>query len=127
MYHNIEEGGAFYVDEDDYISKNDPAKRLVSKKPVKMELPKAVVPTSPSSSSRRPTSPSSRPCKRPRRTAAENVRSYAVPDSDEDATMSDGTECKKVVKETNLQQWIRHLGDLLKDEQKKVRPFAPWT
>ena len=109
------------MDEDDYISKNDPAKRLVCKKAVKMELPKAVVPASSPSSSRSPMNGSSRPCKRPRRSAAENVRSYAVPDSDEDAVMSDGTEEKKVVKETNLQQWIRHLGELLKDEQRKVR------
>jgi hypothetical protein len=43
------------------------------------------------------------------------------PDSDEDAEMSDASEReKKVVRETSMQLWIRHLGELLKSEQKKV-------
>ncbi|KAF6755958.1 hypothetical protein DFP72DRAFT_990005 [Ephemerocybe angulata] len=121
LYHSIEEGAEFYLDEDDYVSKSDPAKRLVQKKVVKMESPKASLPPSRASSSRRTASPTSRPCKRPRRTAT-NVRSYAVPDSDDDTVMSGPLECK-VTKETNMQLWIRHLGELLKVEQKKYREY----
>lgn len=117
MYHAIEEGAPFYVDEDDYVAKFDPAKRLMQKKVVKLESPSP----SRASSSCCPASPVAiRACKRPRRAAVASVRSYAVPDSDDDVVMHNDEECKAAVKETNLQIWIRHLGDLLKAEHKKV-------
>lgn len=61
----------------------------------------------------------SRGRKRPRRTAKETVRSYVVPDSDEDLGTSDQDE-NEPFEETNLQLWIKHLSILLKTETRKV-------
>ena len=120
LYHSIEEGAEFYFDEDDYISKSDPAKHFVRKKVVKVESPKQTpIPSCTHAGVSGSTARSSR--KRPRRTATANVRSYVDHDSDEDAEMSDASvREKKVVRETSMQLWIRHLGELLKSEQKKV-------
>ena len=59
--------------------------------------------------------------KRPRRTVTA-VRSYAVPGSDDEA-IADGDEMVKHRKpvETSLQKWIYHLGELAKEENRKVR------
>lgn len=69
--------------------------------------------------------------RRPRRSAAASVKSYVVPDSDDEAIADDkmyiDTSFRKLVKEvkeqpaeTHLQQWIKHLAALVKEEQKKV-------
>ena len=65
--------------------------------------------------------------KRPRRTAAGTIQSYAVPDSDDEAIVDElEPEClmkdsKRVQpKETNLQLWIKHLTVLLKVESRQV-------
>jgi hypothetical protein len=71
---------------------------------------------------------SPRPKKRPRRMAAATVRSYTVPDSDDEAIADDydshrlgeKEQRKKKKVETNLQRWIKQLSVLLKDEQAKV-------
>jgi hypothetical protein len=58
--------------------------------------------------------------------AAATVRSYAVPDSDDEAIADEADlgllagQAKKKKVESNLQQWIKHLSILLKEEQKKV-------
>lgn len=59
--------------------------------------------------------------KRPRRTVTA-VRSYAVPGSDDEA-IADGDDMGKHRKpaETSLQKWIYHLGELAKEENRKVR------
>lgn len=58
--------------------------------------------------------------KRPRRTAA-TIKSYAIPDSgDESIFDDDGTDTKPRNYESNLQKWIFHLGELLKEEKRKV-------
>jgi hypothetical protein len=69
--------------------------------------------------------------KRPRRMAAATITSYAVPDSDDEAIAGEedvefslfggGQERKKKRVETNLQRWIKHLGELLKEEQRKFK------
>ncbi|KAI0071695.1 hypothetical protein K474DRAFT_1686956 [Panus rudis PR-1116 ss-1] len=72
--------------------------------------------------------------KRPRRSAVVAPKSYYVPDSDDEGIMPDeedvgagakmkSNSLKKVRKaireESNLQKWIKHLGVLFKEEQKK--------
>lgn len=78
----------------------------------------------------------SRGRKRPRRSAAA-VNSYAVPDSDDEAIAAEedrndefaefrmgGDKKKKAAKvgtlETHLEAWIKALGELHKEEQRKV-------
>ena len=73
---------------------------------------------------------SSRSKKRPRRSTASTVRSYLVPDSDDETILDgrkpDGTslakskEAGKKKAESNLQRWIKHLTALQKEELKKV-------
>jgi len=72
--------------------------------------------------------------KRPRRSAAASVRSYAVPDSDDEAIAEQKVDktvrllARKRKVESNLQRWIKHLSILLKEEQKKVGiPFGTCT
>lgn len=71
---------------------------------------------------------SSAPLKlRPRRSTA-NLKSYAVPDSDDEAIADDADEmvqhvsahAKKRKVESNMQQWIKHLSALMREEEKKV-------
>lgn len=68
--------------------------------------------------------------KRPRRSAASTVKSYLVPDSDDESILSeqkpDGVSWEKSKDagkrkaESNLQRWIKHLTALQKEELKKV-------
>ena len=68
--------------------------------------------------------------KRPRRSVASTVKSYAIPDSDDEDIVVDGEDdtlqrfAKKRKAESNMQQWIKQLTLLFKEEQKKVRT---WT
>lgn len=124
MIHDIELGAEFFFSEEDYLSKQ----KKKSQPEVKTEAPQLNVPRI-SIAGRASTtkSPSKR---RPRRSAADPVRSYVVPDSDdEDIAAEDGgkavklylgTRKKKV--ETNLQKWIKELSVLFKEEQRKVHP-----
>lgn len=68
--------------------------------------------------------------KRPRRSAASSVKSYLVPDSDDESildeqkpdgvSLAQSTEAGKRKAESNLQRWIKHLTVLQKEELKKV-------
>lgn len=107
MWQDIELGAEFYFDENDYLTDNSK---------VKVEPTHGTLSSSPTSNS--PNS-MSRGRKRPRRTAKETVRSYVVPDSDEDLGTSDQDE-NEPFEETNLQLWIKHLSILLKTETRKV-------
>ena len=130
LYHEIEIGAEFFLDEDDYIAKNDVVRNLEAKHKVKVEVSPNPLP---SFSSSTPAPASNRGKKRPRRSAAVTVQSYAVPDSD-DEDIVDEDSCfrtddqEKKCKETNLQLWIKHLSDILKSETRKVRhhptPFS---
>ena len=122
LYHEIESGAEFFVDENDYVAKNE-VKNLEAKHKVKVEGSPYPLPSLASSS---PAPASNRGKKRPRRSAAVTVQSYAVPDSDdEDIVDEDGCfridDEEKKSKETNLQLWIKHLSDILKVETRKVR------
>jgi len=73
---------------------------------------------------------SSRSKKRPRRSAASTVKSYLVPDSDDDSILDEhkpdsvslakSKEAGKRKAESNLQRWIKHLTTLQKEELRKV-------
>ena len=125
LYHEIESGAEFFLDENDYIAKNDVVKNLEAKHKVKVEGSPYPLPSFSSSS---PTPASNRGKKRPRRSAAVTVQSYAVPDSDDEDIVNEDDEDsfriddqEKKSKETNLQLWIKHLSDILKVETRKVR------
>ena len=72
----------------------------------------------------------SRSKKRPRRSAASTVKSYLVPDSDDESILDEqkpdamswakSKEAGKRKAESNLQRWIKHLTALQKEELKKV-------
>lgn len=72
----------------------------------------------------------SRSKKRPRRSAASTVKSYLVPDSDDESILDErkqdslslaiSKEVGKKKAESNLQRWIKHLTVLQKEELKKV-------
>ena len=104
----------------------DLAKGSLKSKTVKIEPLSQILP-SPSHSSREfPTSQSTRGQKRPRRMATASVRSYALPDSDDDVTLGFSPELaiprkeRKPREQSNLQKWIYHLTELQKQEVKKV-------
>ncbi len=67
--------------------------------------------------------------KRPRRSVASAVKSYVVPDSDDEDIVMEGEDeslqkfAKKRRQESNMQRWIKQLTILYKDEQRKVRAF----
>jgi hypothetical protein len=126
MYHDIEAGAEFFFDEDEYISRDEVGTKS---RVVKTEV------TSISTSSRsRAKSDALSPLtaqgkKRPRR-AATTIRSYAVPDSDDDMLDDDSMEFtaqapekKPKIEESNLKKWIKHLGNLVKEEQRKVHNY----
>jgi hypothetical protein len=124
MYHDIESGAEFFFSEDDYLNKQLKSK---IKTEVKTETTLLSIPptSNRASTSNQDKSPAKR---RPRRTAAVAIRSYAVPDSDdEDITNEAETtwamyvDAKKRKVESNLQRWIKELSVLLKEEQRKVR------
>ena len=68
--------------------------------------------------------------KRPRRSVATSVKSYVVPDSDDEQIVVDGEDeslqrfAKKRRQESNMQRWIKQLAVLYKEEQRKVRSIS---
>ncbi|CAA7261575.1 unnamed protein product [Cyclocybe aegerita] len=123
LWYDIERGAEFFVDENDYITNDNPSRTLSSRPNIKVEAPAS---TTISSLPPMPSSPSSstRGKKRPRRSAAGVVRSYADPDSDDedianDSLLASAQEEKKKPGQTSLQLWIQHLGLLLKTETRK--------
>jgi len=106
IWQDIELGAEFYFDENDYVTN-------INK--VKIEPAQSILSSSRTSS---PPNSTSRGRKRPRRTAKETVRSYVVPDSDEDLATNDQDE-NEPCEETSLQLWIKHLSILLKAETRK--------
>jgi hypothetical protein len=129
MFHDLESGAEFYFSEDDYVTQVDNDMFNCSEQKVKVKLEAALetissTPPIRASPTLKPTA--SRGKKRPRRMAATSVRSYIVPDSDDEAIVNDSDsgrrsgQARKKKVESNLQQWIKHLSVLLKEEQKKV-------
>jgi hypothetical protein len=119
MLHEIEAGAEFFFSEDDYLNKQP---KLKIKMEVKTEVAQSPVP----STSNKAKLDKSSEIRRPRRTTAAAIKSYAVPDSDDDDIAEVETawvmhvDAKKRKVESNLQQWIKELSVLLKEEQRKV-------
>jgi hypothetical protein len=136
MFHDIEYGVEFFFSEEDYLNKQRKSrvKTEVKTEAAQLSLPPSLFPV-PASSRRASTSSSSLKAdamgsgkKRPRRTAAATVRSYAVPDSDDDDIANDDEKTvtmhmivRKRKVESNLQRWIKELSVLLKEEQRKYK------
>jgi hypothetical protein len=91
----------------------------------------SITPASSTTSLESPVPKKSSACKkRPRRSAASTVKSYLVPDSDDETILDDhkpdsmsltkSKEAGKKKAESNLQMWIKHLTGLQKEELKKV-------
>ncbi|KAJ6477448.1 hypothetical protein C8R47DRAFT_1140603 [Mycena vitilis] len=149
LYERIKAGAPFYATEDEYLAGADTARFLLKKLSKGKGKGKegAPAPTTPTRVKAEPVdavapglgSPSQRGRKRPRRSAATAVNSYAVPDSDDEAIaaeedrndefaefrMGAGAEKKKLAKaekvETHLEMWITALDGLFKEEQRKYR------
>jgi hypothetical protein len=130
LYHAIKSGAGFYFSDNDYLR--------FSEIEVKRETPCAetvgVIKDPPPS-----VDPSSSPAamssavptrKRPHRSAAATVKSYAYTqsDSDEEIPIHGSPMSSRWVRtvESDLQLWIKHLSALHKDETKKVCTVAPY-
>lgn len=135
LFDDIEHGTEFYFSEEDYITSeeltgNPSSNRGRSRKSiVKMECTiRSEIPFDPlpgPSSSKPRISPRGK--RRPRRSAAASVKSYVVPDSDDEEIAGGKSDdhVKKRRVESNLQRWIKHLTLLYKEEQKKVIRRGP--
>ena len=116
-------GAKFYRDEFDYLSADDrPLKDQIKGEAINITLPSTSCLNVPARSS-------TKGRKRPRRSAAAAVQSYAVPDSDEDTMSCDKVKGKTAIltvgqtKDDHLRLWMSHLNDLLRSEQRKVRLY----
>ncbi|KAG5639213.1 hypothetical protein H0H81_005692 [Sphagnurus paluster] len=114
MYSNIETGAEFYRDEEEYVRPDEKGKcNAVKAESASTTLSPTKNETSPSMTMRRR--------KRPRRSAT-NIGSYAVPDSDDDVIADDEPIIKKPpVVETSIQLWMKHLNEIMKQEQRKFK------
>jgi len=132
MYEAIRQDAPFYVSEEDYIPRrllkyqvkgeSGRTASSVSSSPVQIKSePSESITVPPASPKRR---------KRPRRSAVSAVSSYAVPDSDDEAIVAEDAQFglgasekkkKQIVVESSLERWIKALGELLKEEQKKYK------
>ncbi|KAF8733215.1 hypothetical protein AX14_004073 [Amanita brunnescens Koide BX004] len=119
LIRSIEMGARFYRDEFDYLSADDrPLKDQIKGEAINITLPSTSCLNVPARSS-------TKGRKRPRRSAAAAVQSYAVPDSDEDTMSCDKVKGKTAIltvgqtKDDHLRLWMSHLNDLLRSEQRK--------
>ncbi|RPD62424.1 hypothetical protein L226DRAFT_332261 [Lentinus tigrinus ALCF2SS1-7] len=139
LYDDIETGMEFYFSEEDYLtpeelsgashSKSSVNRSRRARQVVKSETsptpgPSTAGPSRLADSSSSPASGSSSK-KRPRRSVATSVKSYVIPDSDDEDIAVEGEDeslrrfVKKKKAETNMQRWIKQLDVLLKEEQRK--------
>jgi len=148
---DIEKGAEFFFSEEDYLTPEQLNGTSEDSKRPKSSRIKVKAETQPTSLATSTTSPFSSPSsfsaapgpstlkvehmtmkgrKRLRRSAASTVKSYVVPDSDDEAIVDEKPdvypwgEVKKAKQrkvESNLQRWIKHLTSLQKEEQKKYK------
>jgi hypothetical protein len=111
VYHEIEEGAEFYLDENEYL--DNMHKECKGEKEITYEpaIHEQVHEQQDEFSRKR---------KRPKRTTANKVHSYAVPDSEDEMIQDRKPPVTLQPAETNLQKWIRHLTLLAKEEQRKA-------
>ncbi|KAM6494345.1 hypothetical protein JOM56_010706 [Amanita muscaria] len=119
LFRAIELGARFYSDETEYLSTDEQPLKARTKTSKSMCAPALCSPIS----TRAPTKNK----KRPRRSAAAAVRSYFVPDSEDDVTcdpikgkLPTGSVLSLAqTKEHHLRLWVSNLGELLRFEQRK--------
>ncbi|KAN0125319.1 hypothetical protein V8E53_015599 [Lactarius tabidus] len=122
----IREGAEFFLTDDDYLKYSDvdvkretPSADAMPSETIRdPTLSISTVPT-PSSSV---TASTTRTRKRLHRSAAATVKSYALPDSDEESStcgISEVSRHRARTHDSDLQLWIKHLSALQKDETKK--------
>ncbi|KIM89376.1 hypothetical protein PILCRDRAFT_813299 [Piloderma croceum F 1598] len=119
MLHEIEAGAEFFFSEDDYLNKQP---KLKIKTEVKTEVAQSPVPSTSNKAKL------DKEIRRPRRTTAATIKSYTVPDSDDDDIAEEAetawamhVDAKKRKVESKLQRWIKELSVLLKEEQRKYK------
>ncbi|KAJ7600707.1 hypothetical protein C8J56DRAFT_911057 [Mycena floridula] len=100
------------------ISNSDSARQLFGKLKVKTEVPTPSIPLPEEASTSSQSTSKKR--KRPRRSAADAVASYVVPNCDSDSDDMDYDDHTKK-RASDLQLWVKHLGQLLRVEQAKHR------
>ncbi|KAJ7288304.1 hypothetical protein C8J57DRAFT_1047482, partial [Mycena rebaudengoi] len=125
LYERIRQGATFYASEEDYLHSADSVQHLLKK------LTRGGAAGACTRAGAVSRGGASGRGARPRRTAP----SYLVPDSDDEAiaeeedaeyaeyrTMGGAERKKKMIKgESHLERWIKELGELLKEEQRKYR------
>ncbi|OSX59849.1 hypothetical protein POSPLADRAFT_1075353 [Postia placenta MAD-698-R-SB12] len=133
LFEDIETGTEFYFSEEDYLTQEElagvvssPARARCRRTKIKMEVtakPEVVVIPLPPVPGPSRIQGHTRGKKRPRRSATTTMKSYVVPDSDDEEIAEEKVDdsVKKRRSETNLQRWIKHLTILHKEEQKKYK------
>jgi hypothetical protein len=127
----IRDGAEFFLTDDDYLKYSDvdvkretPSADAMPSETIRdPALSMSTVPT-PSSSV---TASTTRTRKRLHRSAAATVKSYALPDSDEESStrgIFEASRHRARTHDSDLQLWIKHLSALQKDETKKVRTIS---
>ncbi|KAH9047699.1 hypothetical protein EDB84DRAFT_1586418 [Lactarius hengduanensis] len=128
LFRAIRDGAEFFLSDNDYLKYPDvdvkretPSAEAVPSEAIRnsaQSMPMSVAPISSSSV----TSSAARTRKRLHRSAAATVKSYALPESDEESlTLSESSRYRGRTHTTDsdLQLWIKHLSALQKDETKK--------
>ncbi|OCH86395.1 hypothetical protein OBBRIDRAFT_761400 [Obba rivulosa] len=132
MYEAIELGANFYFSEEDYVNPATSGEIFIGNQSwlrngsVKSEGNSIPVRSGIGSETPRVRRRDVHGVKRPRRSATTSVKSYTVPDSDDEAIMDeDDVGSSELIRvafrkvESHMQRWVKHLTLLLKDEQKK--------
>ncbi|KAH9179344.1 hypothetical protein EDB89DRAFT_2217692 [Lactarius sanguifluus] len=128
LFRAIRDGAEFFLSDNDYLKYPDvdvkretPSAEVVPSEVIRnsaLSMPMSIAPI-PSSSV---TSSAARTRKRLHRSAAATVKSYALPESDEESlalSESSRHRGRTHTTDSDLQLWIKHLSALQKDETKK--------
>ena len=129
LFDAIKNGAVFFFSDNDYLKHPEIEVKRESETPCSETIPSGIVrasilSTEPSSSSAMWSAGPTR--KRPHRSAAATVKSYAYAyaqsDSDDETPTHETSDSyrRTYTFESNLQLWIKHLSALHKDETKKV-------
>ena len=128
LFRAIRDGAEFFLSDNDYLKYPDV--EVKRETPGAEALPSEAIRNSAllmshvSTTSSSITGNTTRTRKRLHRSAAATVKSYALPDSDEESLtrgISEASRHRVRNHDSDLQLWIKHLSALQKDETKKVR------
>jgi hypothetical protein len=128
LFRAIRDGAEFFLSDNDYLKYPDvevkretPSAEAVPSEAIRNS---ALLMSHVSTTSSSITANTTRTRKRLHRSAAATVKSYALPDSDEESLtrgVSEASRHRARTHDSDLQLWIKHLSALQKDETKKVR------